>query len=635
MLQLIRDRSQGLVVGVIVFFICLTFALFGVQQYLDAKSVVAVAEVNGQEVTLTDYQRAFQQLRQRAQAMFGDAFDPGLWGGETAKLNALDFLVNERVVIQVVEKSNIQASDLQVANYIRTSPQFERDGVFSPELYKALIRNIGFSELGFEQQVRKDIVVNQLRAGIAATAFATAEELQQLAQYSQQARDVGFGLLGIEQFREGIDPSRAELETFYNERLETYRIDEKLALDYLDLSIETLMSEIPSGEEQLRAYYETNAGLFTAQEQRNANHILIQVPRDGSDEEQANALEKAQMLREKALAGGDFEALATESSDDVGSRTDGGETGFFGRDVMAPEFEEAVFAMSEGDISEPIRTDFGFHIIRLKAVQPGGLKPYDEVHDDIAASYQRDEAEKLFFEQAQALSDIAYEQPDALEPAADALGLSIEQTDPISRAEIASRFAPKVAEAAFDPEVLVEGLNSEALDISNGRVIAVRVREHIASRVPELDEVEARVKEDFINARAREGIIVAGDALVEKLNAGADVQSVMAEESITWEDVPAANRDSAKLNRAVARAAFKTDPPADGSTTYKGVAVGTGDYAIYSVSNVSVPEIEQLSISEIANLRRELTNERTGTTWRDFVDLLKADAKIATFPDRL
>jgi len=635
MLQMIRDRSHGLVAGVIVFFICLTFALFGVQQYLDAQSSVVVAEVNGEEVPLTEFQRAFTQLRQRAQAMFGEAFDPSIWGGEEAKMNALNYVIDERVLLQTIDDANIRASDLQVANYIRTSPQFQEDSEFSANLYKQMIRSIGFSEIGFEQQVRKDLVINQLRAGIAATAFATAEELQQLEQFRQQKRDLGFAIIGIEEFREGVVPTAEEISSYFEKNSENYRIPEKVSLAYIDLSIENLMSEVQTDDAALLAYYEANVGNYVAQEQRNANHILVQVPRDAGEEEEQNARDKAVELRELALVGEEFEAVARENSDDIGSRTDGGETGFFGRGVMAPEFEEAVFSMNEQDISEPIRTEFGFHVIRLKAIKPGGIKTFDEAKDDVLATYQREQAEALFFEQAEQLSELVYEQPDTLEPSAEMVGLDIKQTGMLTRQDLADEFAPRVAEAAFDSEVLVDGLNSEPIDVSNGRVVVVRLVEHEPSRIPELSAVESEVTRNLVDATARERISESGDSLVERLNNGDDRQALLDEAEVTWEEVSGATRDSAKLNRAVLRAAFRVAPPADGATVYEGVPIGIGDYAIVGISLVEVPPIEQLNVSDISQLRRDVATDRTAVGWRDFVEVLKSDAAIETFPDRL
>ncbi len=635
MLQLIRDRAQGLVVGVIVFFICLTFALFGVQQYLDARGTVVVAEVNGEEVSLAEFQRAFQQLRQRAEAIFGEAFEPERWSGEQAKLTALDFVVNEHLLLQVTDDANIRASDAQIANYVRTSPQFQRDGTFSKDLYKQAVRAVGFSELGFEQQVRKDLVVNQLRAGIGATAFATAEELQRLEQYRQQSRDIGYAILGIEPFREGIVASKEEIEEYFEERGEDYRIEEKISVSYLDLSIETLMADISTDETQLLAYYDANQTNYAAQEQRNANHILIQIPHEAADSEEAPAREKAIILREKALGGAAFEDIARENSDDIGSRTDGGETGFFGRGVMAPEFEEAVFAMSEGDISEPIRTEFGFHIIRLKEIKPGGLKSFDEVRDDVAASYKREQAEALFFEQAEQLSELVYEQPDTLDGATDGLGLSVKTTTMLTRSELADTFSAGVVEAAFDPEVLIEGLNSDAIDLSNGRVVVVRVSEHEPSTVPLLEDVIEDVTRDVIDSRAREAVYARGKAIVDRLNSGEGKQTVIGSEDLKWEDVVGAKRDSSKLNRAVLRAAFRSDPPEGDGVIYAGIPIGTGDFAIVGVSNVAVPPIEQLNISDISQLRRDVAADRTDTSWQDFLALLKSDSKIESYPDRL
>ena len=635
MLQLIRDRSQGLVVGVIVFFICLTFALFGVQEYLAGRSTVVVAEVNGEEVLLTEYQRAFQQMRQRAQAMLGDEFDSEQWGSNEIKLTALDFVVTEHLLLQIIEDANLRISDTQIATYVRSSPQFQRDGVFSQDFYRQMVRALGFSELGFEHRVRKDLVINQLRAGIGASAFTTAEELQRLERYRQQSRDVGFATLGIEAFREDLAPSRDEIDAYFGEQSEQYRIEERVSLAFLELSIETLMADIPVNEIFLRAYYDANQTSYVAQEQRNVNHILIKVARSAESAEIEAARAKAAELRKLALTSDSFEDLAKENSDDVGSRADGGETGFFGRGVMAPEFEEAAFGMSEKEISEPILTDFGFHLVRLKEIKSGGTKDYDVAHTEVEASYRREQAEALFFEQAEQLSELVYEQPDSLDGASDILGLPVKKTESLSRSEIDVRFSPKVVAAAFEPEVLIEGLNSEPVEVSNTRIVVVRVVEHAPSSIPSVDDVLAKVTQDFIDTRARDAVHTSGKALVERLNNGEDLETVLGSVDLKWETVSSATRDSPKLSRAILRAAFRADPGPAGEVIFTGVPIGTGDYGIVGVSNIVMPPIEQLNISDISELRRDVSATRTITSWLDFVALLKSDSKIESFPDRL
>ena len=635
MLQLIRDRSQGLVVGVIVFFICLTFALFGVQQYLDSQSTVVVAEVNGTEIGLKEYQEAFQQLRQRAQAMLGESFDAAQWSSSEAKLSALDYVVNEALLRQTVDKANIRASDIQVASYIRNSPQFQQDGKFSEPRYQQAVRNIGFSEQGFEQQVRQDLVVNQLRAGIGASALVTAEELLRLEQLRQQTRDIGYVIFGIESLAEQPSPTSDQIAAYFAENTENYRIEEKISVSYLDLSIDSLMAQVTINEPILRAYYDTNQANYVKNEQRNANHILIKVAKGASEQEEESARERATQLRAIAAKGSDFEALAKEHSDDIGSKNDGGETGFFGLGVMTPEFETAVFAMSEGDISEPVRSEFGFHVIRLKAISPSGIKSFEDARSEVELSYRREQAESLFFEQAEELGNLAYEHPDSLDVVAETLNLAIKRTDPLSRSEIALMFSEQVTEAAFESEVLLEGLNSAPIEISNNRIVVVRIAEHAPSRVPALDDVLAVVTKDFTDTRARDVVQAHGQTLVERLTKGEDLTSVMSEGGLKWEQLEGVTQDSSKINRAVLRTAFKSVSRSDGKVEYAGVPIGISDFAIVGISNVVLPPIDQLSTSEISQLRREASVARSSGNWFDFMELLKSDSKIETYPDRL
>ena len=303
---------------------------------------------------------------------------------------------------------------------------------------------------------------------------------------------------------------------------------------------------------------------------------------------------------------------------------------------MAPEFEEAVFAMTEGEISEPVNTQFGFHVIRLKEIKPGGLKPFAEVREDVEATYRREQAEAIFFEQSEQLSELVWEQPDQLHAAADALGLSVQKTALLDKQQVADKFSTKVANAAFEAKVLLERLNSDAIETDDGRIIAVRVDEYEASRVPTLDELRDTIAAEALDTRAREAAREFGSSLVESLNKGESIDAVFAgEDQPQWETVNGARRDSSKLNRAILREGFRLVPDNNEQTVYSGLSLGTGDYAVFGVSNITVPPIEQLNTSELDALRRELATVRTTLAWHEFVRVLKTDSRIELFPDRL
>ena len=245
MLQLIRDRAQGFVVGVIVLFICLTFALWGIDEYIGSGGTVVVAEVNGDEVELNEFQRMFQRLRQQAQILYGDQFDEAQWSGEQAKTSTLEQVVDERILLQMANDANMRISDRQVFEQIRNNEQFRDEaGNFSQQTYSTLVGYMGFSEIGFEQQMRRDLVLNQLRRGIAGSAFVTRKEAEALERIRKQTRDIAYGVIPVERFQDDSEPADEEIEAFYNDDPERYRVAERAALEYVTLSIEQLMKEV-------------------------------------------------------------------------------------------------------------------------------------------------------------------------------------------------------------------------------------------------------------------------------------------------------------------------------------------------------------------------------------------------------
>ena len=634
MLQFIRERAQGLVAMIIILFLILTFALWGIDEYLRAARAVVVAEVNGEDIELGAYQQSFQRLRQRAQAQLGDQFDPALWTQDETKRQALDMLVEERLLQHTVDDARLRISAPQIAAFIRASDTFQVDGKFSIDRYRQAVNMLGFTEAGFEQQARQDLAVQQLRAGIALSAFATQDEALQLAQLFAQKRDVGYALLEPPK-PETIEVSDADAEAYYKKNPDLFRVPEKLSLEYLELTIDELKKEISADEKVLTDYYEAHKDAYTTQEQRAANHILVQVKKGATEAEDAAARAKIEALRKDIEGGASFEEVAKQQSDDIGSRAEGGDTGLFPKGVMAPEFEQAAFSLPVGELSQPVKTEFGYHLIRVREIKPGGIEPFEAVHAQVDDAYRREQAENLYFERAEAFSDAVTEHPDALDAAAETLHMKVETTEPMTREEIEARFSKDVANAAWEPEVLTDGLVSVPVEIDNTRVAAVKVAKHAPTHVPDFAAIKADVLAALRDERGREAARKRGDAVAERLRKGEAVEAVVAAEQLEWHEAKGVSRDTSELNRAVARAAFQAPLQPGGEPAIVGVPLGTGAFAVARVTNQQIPTAEQLAGKNVDAIRRDVARSYMAAAWRAYIDGLRADAEVKTFPERL
>lgn len=634
MLQFIRERAQGVVAVIIILFLCLTFLLWGIDEYLRAGRTVVVAEVNGEEIDLGAYQKSFQQLRQRAQAELGDQFDSDLWTQDSTKKRALDMLIEERLLAQAVDDSRLRISMPQVAAFIRGAETFAVDGKFSVERYKQAVNMLGFTETGFEQQARTDLAVQQLRAGIALSAFATEPEAQRIAQLFAQKRDVGYALVEPPEAA-SIEVTDADAESYFKDNQEQFRVLEKVTLEYLELTMDALKSEIPVDDALLNAYYDANKEAYTTQEQRSANHILVQVKKGATAAEDTAAKAKLESLRALIQGGMSFEDVAKQNSDDIGSRAEGGDTGLFPRGVMAPEFEAAAFSLKVGELSQPVKTEFGYHLIRVREIRPGGLAAFADVRAQVEDAYRREQAETLYFERAEEFSDAVTEHPDSLEAAAETLGLKPQLSASLTRQEVEERFSRDVANAAWEPEVLTEGLASVPVEIDSSRIVAVRVTEHAPTHIPAFADVKSDVIDTVRDQRARDTASKRGTAIVERLKKGEAVDAVMGAEKLDWQEAKGVSRDSSELNRAVARAAFQAALTPDGEPVVLGVALGSGSYAVVKVANLVLPTAEALAGKNVEAIQRDASRAYMAATWRGFMTQLRTDGKVKTFPERL
>ncbi len=635
MLQFIREKAQGMVAAIIVLFLCLTFAVWGVESYLKAASEVIVAKINGESVPLKEYQTAFQRLRQRAQAQLGESFDPVVWTQEATKRQTLDYVVEEHLLAQTVDRARLRITNDQVAGYLRTSPNFQVDGKFSSERYHQVVSMLGFDERGYEAQARKDLAYQQLRAGVLASVFVMPAEVSRVQQLEGQTRTIGYAMVSPTEPSKEVIPE-ASISPYFEQHKEAYRVEDKVALEYVELKLSDLVPGVVVTKEALEKYYDAHKPEFSVEERRGANHILVTAKPDATADELAAARRKALALKALVMAGKSFEDVAKISSDDIGSRAEGGATGLFGRGVMAPEFEQAVFSMKVGEVSEPVKTSFGYHIIRLNEIKPAHITPLAEAKPELESKVRREIAETQYFETAERFNDTIYEHPDSLKESATQLGMKMQTASPQTRAEITAMFSAGVADAIWQPEVLTQGLASPPVEIGQDRVVALRVTKYEPSHLPKLEAVKAAIIAELQTQRVREAAKTRGTALLARLKKGEAGSTLAIAEKLVWESFKDVPRDDARLNRNVLRAAFRTSLEHPGDKTFLGVESEAGNYAVVQVSELRQPAVAaETTGASHSKITETLSRARALVGWQDFMASLKASAKIETHPESL
>ncbi len=602
MLQAIRDRATGWIAWAIVILITIPFAFWGIQEYLSPDANIAVAEVNGEEIGYGRFQQAYARQQQRIRALLGpDAL--GLVDEETLRRETLESLVREEVLMQSARSDGLRIGDAQLNSAIRGQPQFQDAGRFSQLRYEGWLRSQGYSPGAFEFDLRRSMLREQVSMAVSGSEFATATEVAAVARLEGQQRTLStLSVKAADHVPAEIDEAAAR--GYFDANRDAFVSPEKIDLEYVLISRADVISEIEVSEDELRALYDARKDSLGRPEQREARHILVTVGADADEAAVEEARAKIAELRARIVAGESFADLARGHSEDPGSASQGGALGGFPRGVMDPAFEETAFTLEIGVLSDPVRTPFGFHLIEVTAIEPGGAKPFEEVRDELRRDYQTEQAEQIFFERVEQLANLAFENADSLEPAADSLQVEIMQTGLGTRdGDVELLTHESVWQAALVPEVLEEGLNSDLVEIDSDRVTIVRVVEHVPETPRDFEEVRDEVDEALRDERAAEGARAAGEALLERLRGGEAADAIAGEIGSEWNTVGPVDRFAFEPSSEVIEAAFSAPRPAEGSPSFTGVALPNGDFAL-----ISVEMVEEVDVDGLDADRREATD---------------------------
>lgn len=594
MLQAIREKSQGWFAWLILTFITIPFALWGIQSYLEFANQIPAAKVDGEEISSYDLELGQRQIKENLRQRLGANYRPDMFDDKVLAQQALEQLINDKVLERAAKNWKMRAGDDFVVSYIHSLPRFQNDGHFDAAIYKNFVRNRGQSGRSFEEDMRGELIMSQLRNGIMDTAFVTDSDLADAVRYTEQKRELAMLRISAAKLAEAYQPDDSAVSAYYDQHTSAFLQPERVKIEYVVLEPDALASKVDLSEDLVRSYYDQHKSEFFVPEERLVRHILINVADKAPQADVDSAEGKVKDLLARLRAGEDFAELAKQYSQDPGSASRGGEVGWIDQNIgFAQAFKDAAFALETGKVSEPIRTPFGFHLIEVQEIKPGGQGSFEQLRGQVEVAYAKVEAEKLFYDQSEKLEDLLFQNTAGLKPVADALGVELNESDWFDRNGAPSGLnSPKIAAEAFSEEVLAKGGNSQPIELGDDKVAIIRVVEHQAEQALPLDSVRdriiAKLKQEHGGALAK----VEGERLLASVQKGESSLQAHAE-SGSYQMNPAklVTRRDTSLPQAAVSKGFSLQKPADGQATYVGVELPEGDYAIVALTSIKDGEL--------------------------------------------
>ena len=602
------------------------FVFFGVSGYdrflSDGDSV---ASVDGSKIARQEFDQAMRRQLEQMRRVLGDQVDAKLLDTPAARAEVLEGLISQRVLFNAALANKVTISDAQLRQTILEIPGLKQaDGSFDKERYRVLLSSQGMSEPVFEAQLRRDLAIQALPEAASQSVIVPRTVVEQVIRLQEQVREVRELAFKPADFASRVMPSDDELKKYYEDNAAAYETPESAKVEYLVLSAQSIAKGITLSADDVRTYYEQNKARYTTPEERRASHILITVDDGAGADARTAARETADALLKQLRAGGDFAALAKANSGDTGSAAQGGDLGYFNRGAMVKSFADAAFALKkEGELSDVVETEFGYHLIKLTGIKPGVGRSFEEVRPEIETELRQQQAGAKFAEAADAFSNMVYEQADSLKPAAERFGLTVQTLDSLSRSgadlpKDSPLANPKLLTALFSAESIRTRRNTEAVEVGGNTLVSARIVEHRPAKRKPYESVQAEVRAAVVDAQARRLANEAGAKRLAELRGGAaatgfgDVRGISRAAATT---VPAAAVD------AVFKAATDKLP------AYVGVELGARGYAIYQLVKVVDPAPELLAQRRAA-YEQQIVQAIGQQQIADLIESLKAKAKI-------
>ena len=600
----------------IVVLIAIVFAFSGIGSLSISGSASETAvKVNGERVSELQVQRAINAEKQRILSE-NEGLDAAMLEDNLLRPQVLNQVIRRQLLSQEAESGGMAISSRTTGKLLLDTPTFQTDGQFDQELYLYRVRNLGYTSASFLEMIEENLLIEQFVRGFVASAFTTNNELELLARIFDQQRDYYYLTLPLQPVKDAIKVTDQQITEYYEANKSIYQAEEQVVVDYIELSPAQFDGADAIGEEQIRARFDEQAQSLESGVSLQAAHILLSEP-------DAALLSE---IQSKLDAGEDFAALAQQYSQDVGSADFGGDLGFTSGDTFPEPFEAALAALKVGQVSAPVETDSGTHLIKLVDKQETVIDFSSErarIEQELVAELRNE----WLVETLANLKELSYNAENLGEVAAD-LGLKAQVSAAFSRTNTSGIAAyPAVKKAAFSAEVLEEKYASEVMDLGDDRYMVLKLNRNIPARQKVLAEVKDLIIVTIMNDQAETLLAEQGDALLARVAAGETVEAVAKSQNLDWQVVLNATRSTGDINADVNRFAFRL-PATTGADVVDSFYTRTGDYVVVAMTEVTPGDSRTLSAEQKNNLLYAGSAANNSRELQSLQALLMAEAKI-------
>ena len=607
MLQAIRDGSKGPVAKVIVGLIILTFALFGIE------SIVALgggedapATVNGEEISEFQVLQAVQMQKRRFQAQLGENFDPSIFKDELLRESSVESLINETIVKQAAENAGVQFSNAQIDALILQSPEFQVNGKFDAAQFDLVLRSAGFTRQTYRELLRTSLLTQQLQNAWQTTSFATPLEAESIAKLEAQTRNFSFSTLSLEEMKKDVVVSDEEIEQYYQENTHEFMIPEKVSIKYVELNAEKLGSSIEITEADIKDSYDQLVAESNSKKEYRAAHILLLETNEAAQQTMAE-------IQAALDQGKDFESLAKEYSEDDTSKFSGGDLGFADDSVYEDEFATALIGLEKGQVSAPVETRDGLHLIKLLDVRQPEVAPFSDLKDSLASDLRSEAVQVIYLETLERLKDEAFSSSN-LDSVAASLELEIKTEGPFARSGgegIASN--RNVIESAFSELVMDEGANSEVIELNDTNAVVIHLDQYLESKPKELADVRSEINTKLIAKKATEALTAAAESYL------AEPQSFVGK----WASFEDKTRQFTGAPQEVVAKAFEMGI-SDSGSSYSLVDLKNGDKALIELKGIN----REIAAETNESQKQKVSRVKSTTEFRSYFEYQREEADI-------